>query len=231
MLVCVSCGQHTVSGPTPGEQGRHGKQASRGAAWKLTLRHAAGAWHTLPDGRRVPLSLVNDTAPTLAPPPQYSPRDFPFGAERAFDLRVADLLGLAMRLIYEREEVFQVRRVSCSVHAGARRQHACSPPHGVRRVSPRLSLAVFPVSATSAALAPSWCSAQLCMRRTLHQVLCCAVQKPAAPFLLGPEGVPAGHHARTGHRRRGVEACALRGAQFHSVVEPLSSGGSLARRV
>ena len=58
----------------------------------------------------MPLSLVNDTAPTLAPPPQYRPRDFPFGAHDAFDLRDADLLALAMRLIYEREEVFQVRR-------------------------------------------------------------------------------------------------------------------------
>ena len=70
---------------------------------------AAGAWHTLPDGRVVPLSLVNDTAPTLAPPAQYRPRDFPFGGHDAFDLRDADLLALAMRLIYEREEVFQVR--------------------------------------------------------------------------------------------------------------------------
>ena len=76
---------------------------------RLTACIAAGAWHTLPDGRHVPLSLVNDTAPTLAPPPQYQPRDFPFGGHDAFDLRDADLLALAMRLIYEREEVFQVR--------------------------------------------------------------------------------------------------------------------------
>lgn len=75
----------------------------------LTTRIPAGAWHTLPDGRRVPLSLVNDTAPTLAHPAQYQPRGFPFGAHSAFDLRDADLLALAMRLIYEREEVFQVR--------------------------------------------------------------------------------------------------------------------------
>lgn len=77
-----------------------------------------GAWHTLPDGRRVPLSLVNDTAPTLAPPPQYAPPDFPFeigadaaaAARRRFDLRVAHLLALAMRLVYEREEILRVRQ-------------------------------------------------------------------------------------------------------------------------
>lgn len=71
----------------------------------------AGAWHTLPDGRVVPLSLVNDTAPTLAPPPQYCPADFPFEAgvaARGPDLRRSHLLALTMRLVYEREEVFEV---------------------------------------------------------------------------------------------------------------------------
>ncbi|KAK9825140.1 hypothetical protein WJX81_003571 [Elliptochloris bilobata] len=71
------------------------------------VAYITGAWHTLPDGRRVPLSLVNDTAPTLTPPPQYAPRDFPFGDGRGFNLSASHLLALSMRLIYEREEVVQ----------------------------------------------------------------------------------------------------------------------------
>jgi hypothetical protein len=56
----------------------------------------------------VPLSLVNNTAPTLATPPGVDARAFPFGARAGFELRGADLLALAMRLVYEREEVLRV---------------------------------------------------------------------------------------------------------------------------
>jgi hypothetical protein len=87
--------------------------ASRGAAARR-----AGAWHKLPDGRAVPLSLVNNTAPTLATPPGVDARAFPFDMPPGFELRAADLLALAMRLVYEREEVLRVGSESAPGRVG-----------------------------------------------------------------------------------------------------------------
>lgn len=66
----------------------------------------------MPDGRHIPLSLVNNTAPFFELCRQYRLADlFPHdSADSGYDDRVAHFMALCMKIVYEEPEVIQVPR-------------------------------------------------------------------------------------------------------------------------
>jgi len=62
------------------------------------------------DGRRVPLSMVNNTAPDFSIPGAYNPAELPFGLPRGsgYNPNVAHFMALCMKVVYEEEEVIRV---------------------------------------------------------------------------------------------------------------------------
>lgn len=84
----------------------------------VLARMHAGTWHLTADGRRLSYSLVNNIAPDLSIPAQYSapgllpglaPGDTA-GASGVdnYDPCIAHFMALCMKLVYEKEEVIQV---------------------------------------------------------------------------------------------------------------------------
>eukprot|EP00208_Stichococcus_sp_RCC1054_P003189 CAMPEP_0206136652 /NCGR_PEP_ID=MMETSP1473-20131121/1891_1 /ASSEMBLY_ACC=CAM_ASM_001109 /TAXON_ID=1461547 /ORGANISM="Stichococcus sp, Strain RCC1054" /LENGTH=812 /DNA_ID=CAMNT_0053529351 /DNA_START=361 /DNA_END=2799 /DNA_ORIENTATION=- len=73
----------------------------------------SGTWYTLHNGKRRPFSLANNYDPDFNIPPQYSAQEFPFTsdldleAEQSFDWRTAHLMSLAMKLVYEHNDVIE----------------------------------------------------------------------------------------------------------------------------
>lgn len=77
-----------------------------------------GSYHELPSGRRIPLSLVNNTAPSFDLPETYRAASLPFGQSRGagYDRNVAHFLGLCMKVVYEEPAVIEVnflRLINC----------------------------------------------------------------------------------------------------------------------
>lgn len=84
------------------------------AAPRLEIAYAllAGSWHVFKDGRRRPFSLANNYDPDFSIPPAYHARDFPFGRVDLtepvqFQPRIAHLLSLAMKIVYEHNDVIE----------------------------------------------------------------------------------------------------------------------------
>lgn len=70
----------------------------------------SGVSHEFEDGRRRPFSLANNYDPDFSIPAQYSAQEFPFGdldltSQQRYDPRVAHMLSLAMKLVYEHNDV------------------------------------------------------------------------------------------------------------------------------
>ena len=62
------------------------------------------------DGTRIPLSLVNSTAPDFRLPSSYKLSDLPFSLkEPGYNAQTAHFLSLCMKLVYEEDVVIQVK--------------------------------------------------------------------------------------------------------------------------
>ena len=92
-------------------------RSDQGPSWLSTGVRSdaclAGKGHVLADGRRIPYSLVNNTAPGFDAPSVYSPADFPFSGpwhpERIpFQPNVAHFMSLCMKLVYEQSDAIEV---------------------------------------------------------------------------------------------------------------------------
>lgn len=84
---------------------------------EVTFANWTGSWHTLKSGKRLPISLANNCDPDLTVPAEYAAQEFPFQklnleASQKFEYRSAHLLSLAMKLVYEGNDVIDdtVRR-------------------------------------------------------------------------------------------------------------------------
>ena len=89
-------------------------------AWDLWCC-ISGTWHVTADGQRLSYSLVNNTAPELSIPAQYSAPGLLPGLKPgraagaagaagvdAYDPCIAHFMSLCMKLVYEKEAVIQV---------------------------------------------------------------------------------------------------------------------------
>lgn len=62
------------------------------------------------DGTRIPLSLVNSTAPDFRLPTSYKLSELPFDLEEpGYNTQLAHFLSLCMKLVYEEDVVIQVQ--------------------------------------------------------------------------------------------------------------------------
>ncbi|KAK9808596.1 hypothetical protein WJX72_000227 [[Myrmecia] bisecta] len=91
-------------------------QADRWLAWvtpKLEDAYATltGRWYVLQSGERRAYSLVNNTAPNFDIPAAYNAAEFPQAGtgtdSRGYSASTAHLLSLAMKLVYEQEDVIK----------------------------------------------------------------------------------------------------------------------------
>ena len=62
------------------------------------------------DGTKIPLSLVNSTAPDFRLPSSYKLSELPFTLEEpGYDSQIAHFLSLCMKVVYEEDVVIQVK--------------------------------------------------------------------------------------------------------------------------
>ena len=91
---------------------------------RLNTINDVGSYHEMADGTRVPLSLVNSTAPDFRIPASYDVSDLDFNPSRedGYDPQIAHFLSLCMKLVYEEDIVIEV-----GFDTGACQTFACCP--------------------------------------------------------------------------------------------------------